>query len=318
MSHVLQKVDRISVTLLMDNYTDRLLPSVEHAARAPMAKNERILPAPVAEHGFSAMVDVYRGGRKWRFLFDTGVSKDGVVSNASLFGVGFDIEAIILSHGHFDHTTGLASILESLGRPTRLIAHPDAFKKRWIIFPDGTRALMPSMDQEELGKLGAVIEKTSASSALPSSDDACILVTGEIPRKTPFEIGFPLQYEETTEGLVHDPLVRDDQALVANLKGKGLVVISGCGHAGIINTMHYAKELAGVDRLYAVVGGFHLTGPTYEKAIEPTLDAMAGFDLHHIVPCHCTGWKAVNRIIQLFPEKFIQPSVGTTLDFYSD
>ena len=135
-----------------------------------MAKSERILPAPIAEHGFSAMVEVYRSGRKWRFLFDTGVSNDGVVSNAGLFGVGFDVEAIVLSHGHFDHITGLPSTLRRIGRPTTVIAHPDAFKKRWLVFPDGAKALLPVMDEEELQKLGAVIQKNSSSTALPTAD----------------------------------------------------------------------------------------------------------------------------------------------------
>lgn len=315
---MLLDVDRISTTLLMDNYTDRLLTSSTVAKRPPMLGNEAILPAPLAEHGFSALVEIQRAGFRWRFLFDTGVSKRGMLANADLFGVNLEVEAIILSHGHFDHVTGLASALERIGSPTRLIAHPDAFQRRWLILPDGTRAVMPHMDEEELKRQGARIEKTSGVTALPSDDNPCLLVTGEIPRKTTYEIGFPLQHAETKEGLVPDPLVKDDQALVANLKGKGLVVITGCGHAGIINTISHAKELAGTDKIHAVVGGFHLTGPTYEGAIEPTLQAMAGLDPRYIVPCHCTGWKAVNRIIQLFPEKFIQPSVGTTLDFYTD
>jgi 7,8-dihydropterin-6-yl-methyl-4-(beta-D-ribofuranosyl)aminobenzene 5'-phosphate synthase len=311
-------VDRISTTLLMDNYTDRLLTSSRVAKRPPMLGNEEILPAPLAEHGFSALVEIQRGESRWRFLFDTGVSKMGMLANADIFGVSLDVDAIILSHGHFDHITGLASTLERIGSPTRVIAHPDAFQRRWLFLPDGTRAVMPHMDEEELKRQGAVIEKTAGVTALPSNDSPSLLVTGEIPRKTPYEIGFPLQHAETKEGLVHDPLVRDDQALVANLKGKGLVVISGCGHAGIINTLNYAIELSGTDKIHAVVGGFHLTGTTYEGAIEPTLKAMGDLDPRYIVPCHCTGWKAVNRIIQLFPEKFIQPSVGTTLDFYTD
>ncbi|MGI0025538.1 MAG: MBL fold metallo-hydrolase, partial [Nitrososphaera sp.] len=268
---MLLDVDRISITLLMDNCTDRLLASSKVAKRPPMMGNEEILPAPLAEHGFSAIIDIQRAGHRWRFLFDTGVSKQGFLANADLLGISLDVEAIILSHGHFDHITGLASALERIGSPTRLIAHPDAFVRRWLILTDGTRALMPYMDEEELKRQGATIEKTSGVTALPSNGNPCLLVTGEIPRKTPYEIGFPLQYAETKEGLVPDPLVRDDQALVANLKGKGLVVISGCGHAGIINTLCHAVELAGTDKIHSVVGGFHLTGTTYEGAIEPTL-----------------------------------------------
>ena len=315
---MLLDIDRISITLLMDNYTDRLLPSSNVAKRPPMVKNGEILPAPIAEHGFSALVEIQRAEEKRRFLFDTGVSKEGIITNAGLFGVRLDVAAIILSHGHFDHFTGLVSTLANIGVPTKLIVHPDAFLRRWLIFPDGSRAMMPYMDEEELKKLGAVIEKKSEATPLPSKENPCLLVTGEIPRSTRYEIGFPLQHAETRDGLMHDPMVRDDQALVANVKGLGLVIISGCGHAGIINTINHARKLAGIKRVHAVVGGFHLTGPMYEGAIEPTLDAMGLVDPRYIVPCHCTGWKAVNRIAQLFPEKFIQPSVGTTLDFYTE
>ncbi|HKX81718.1 MAG TPA: MBL fold metallo-hydrolase, partial [Nitrososphaera sp.] len=107
----------------------------------------------------------------------------------------------------------------------------------------------------------------------------------------------------------------DDQALVANIEGKGLVVISGCGHAGIINTVNYAKKLTGVDEVHAVVGGFHLSGRLYEAAIEPTIHALEDTDPDFLVPCHCTGWKAVNTIIQRMPTKFIQPTVGARFAF---
>ncbi len=301
----------------MDNYTDRLLPDSPVAKREPMVKNGEFQRSPLAEHGFSALIEVQLAEKKHKFLFDTGASKEGMLHNAEIFGVQHDFEAIILSHGHFDHFTGLASTLAKIGAPSRLVVHPDAFLKRWLLFPDGSRAKMPDMDEDELVGLGAVIEKKTGVTALPSEENPCMLVTGEIPHRTSYEIGFPLQHAETDQGLVHDPLVKDDQALVVNLRDKGIVVVSGCGHAGIINTIQYAKEIAGTEKVHAVAGGFHLTGPMYEGAIEPTLQAIKVIDPCFIVPCHCTGWKAVNRIIQNFPEKFIQPSVGTTLNFYT-
>jgi 7,8-dihydropterin-6-yl-methyl-4-(beta-D-ribofuranosyl)aminobenzene 5'-phosphate synthase len=257
------------------------------------------------------------GQRILRYLFDTGVSREGALRNADLFAVDLHVDGVILSHGHFDHTAGLHSMLARTGS-TKLVVHPDAFLRRWLIFPDGTRARMPYIEEGELVQHGAEMVKTERPTFLPTESEPFLLVTGEIPRKTSYEIGFPLQYAETKDGLAHDPLVKDDQALVANVKGKGLVILSGCGHAGIINTITYATVLAETERVHAIVGGFHLTGPTYEAAIDPTLKALSGISPNFLVPCHCTGWKAVNRMAHQFPAQFIQPSVGTTLNFYTD
>ena len=114
-----------------------------------------------------------------------------------------------------------------------------------------------------------------------------------------------------------DPLIKDDQAIVANIRDKGLVIVTGCGQAGVINTINYAKKITGVDKIYAIIGGFHLPadGGIYEEAIGPTLKELQKADPEYIVPCHCTGWKATNKIIDLMPEKFIQSGVGTVFTF---
>ncbi len=158
-------------------------------------------------------------------------------------------------------------------------------------------------------------------------------MTGQIPRKTSFEKGFPIQYAEYSDNnndedddddhdeknlnLVPDPLVKDDQAVVVNLRKKGLVALTGCGHAGIINTLNYAKDLTGVDKIHAIIGGFHLPadGGIYEEAMNPTIEEIQNVDPEYIIPCHCTGWKATNKIIDLMPDKFIQSAVGTTFTF---
>jgi 7,8-dihydropterin-6-yl-methyl-4-(beta-D-ribofuranosyl)aminobenzene 5'-phosphate synthase len=114
-----------------------------------------------------------------------------------------------------------------------------------------------------------------------------------------------------------DPLVKDDQAIVVNVRNKGLVVITGCGHAGIINTVNYAMQVTGIDKIYAVIGGFHLPvdGGIFEEAIDTTLMELQKIDPQYIIPCHCTGWKATNKIIDLMPNKFIQSAVCTTFKF---
>jgi 7,8-dihydropterin-6-yl-methyl-4-(beta-D-ribofuranosyl)aminobenzene 5'-phosphate synthase len=314
----LKKIDHLSVTLLMDNFTDRLLPTSLHAKRPPMVKEERFLPPPIAEHGFSAIIEIqYNKDKINRFLFDTGVSKNGIIFNADLFGIDLkNIDAIILSHGHLDHFTGIVSTLQQIAKPIDVIVHPDAFQRRWLFFPDGTKAMMPVLDEKELEDHGAIIHKNECSSFLPT-EDPHLLITGEIPRETSFEKGFPLQYSEIPDKkeFTHDPLIKDDQAIVVNIEGKGLVIITGCGHAGIVNTLNYAKKLLDTYKIHAILGGFHLTGNIYEQAIEPTITELQNANPDYIIPCHCTGWKATNRIIQIMSEKFIQTSVGTSFSF---
>lgn len=321
----LASIDRISITLLMDNITDRLLPNSPHTQRPPLGKDGLFLPPPIAEHGFSALIETEIGNnsksgmvQRSTYLFDTGTTENGVVFNADLFGIDIkNIDAVILSHGHFDHFSGLQSVAKRISKPIKLYAHPDAFLKRWDIFPDGTKLINPILDQAALEQYGMIVQKNEGPTGLPEGHDAThLIVSGQIPRKTSYEKGFPPQYAEIEgKGLVHDPLIRDDQALIAKVEGKGLVIISGCGHAGIINTINYAKKLGGTEKIYAVLGGFHLSGELNEHAIEPTVKALQDVDPDYIVPCHCTGWKATTTIIQRMPQKFIPPSVGTRFVF---
>jgi 7,8-dihydropterin-6-yl-methyl-4-(beta-D-ribofuranosyl)aminobenzene 5'-phosphate synthase len=317
--------NKISITLLMDNVTDRLLPNSQHAHRPPLGKDERFFPAPMAEHGFSALIEIEvnnnaESGSVQRntYLFDAGTSENGIIFNSDLFGIDLKkIDAIILSHGHFDHFTGLQSVAKRISKPVKLYAHPDAFLKRWDVFSDGTRLINPTLDPAALEQHGMIVQKNEGPNGLPEQkDDPCLIATGQIPRETSYEKGFPPQYAEVEgKGFIHDPLIKDDQALVAKVEGKGLVIISGCGHAGIVNTINYAKKLGGTERIHAILGGFHLSGALYEDAIEPTIRALQDADPDYIVPCHCTGWKAINTIIQRMPQKFIQPSVGTRFVF---
>jgi 7,8-dihydropterin-6-yl-methyl-4-(beta-D-ribofuranosyl)aminobenzene 5'-phosphate synthase len=308
------------------------LANSEHAVRPPLVRNERfVLPPLVAEHGFSALITIpgSEHGNNNSFLFDTGVSENGVIHNADIFGVNFGkIDGIVLSYGHFDHFAGLVNIMKRISSSREMgtnkidvFTHPDAFLRRWEIFPDGKRAKSPVLDEQQLQQLGARIHKNTGVTYLPSRESPLLVITGEISRETSFEKGFPYQYTEdpsNEKNLIPDPLIKDDQALVVNILDKGLVILTGCGHAGIINTINYAKKITGIDRIHAIIGGFHLPadGGIYEAAIEPTLKEFQKAQPDYLIPCHCTGWKATNRIIETMPEKFIQSSVGTTFQFY--
>ena len=345
----IREIGKISITILMDNSTDLLLKNSAHALRSPLIMNERLnLPPPVAEHGFSALINIVKDSSSNRqnltenrnvntnytYLFDTGVTEDGVIRNADLLGIDFsNIDGIILSHGHFDHSTGLVNILKRMSSKRSsaidIFLHPDAFLRRWLVLPNGKKARMPSLDEKQLESLGGSIHKSDKATILPNKENPFLLMTGQIPRKTSFEKGFPYQYAENSGNdhdydhneknlnLVPDPLVKDDQAIVVNLRKKGLVALTGCGHAGIINTLNHAKDLTGVDKIYAIIGGFHLPadGGIYEEAMDPTIKEIQNADPEYIIPCHCTGWKATNKIIDLMPDKFIQSAVGTTFTF---
>jgi 7,8-dihydropterin-6-yl-methyl-4-(beta-D-ribofuranosyl)aminobenzene 5'-phosphate synthase len=144
------------------------------------------------------------------------------------------------------------------------------------------------------------------------------LITGEIPRITNFEKGFPLQYKEGRDQnhLIADPLVKDDQAIVMILKNKGLVILTGCSHAGIINTVNYATKATGIKKIYAIIGGFHLSGgEEYDDYLPLTITELLRINPEYIIPCHCTGWKACNEIIRAMPQKYLQTSVGSIFCF---
>jgi 7,8-dihydropterin-6-yl-methyl-4-(beta-D-ribofuranosyl)aminobenzene 5'-phosphate synthase len=323
----LQEIESAKITILVDNITDRLLPSSTLVKRPPFTSDQKITKSTRAEHGFSAFCEISYVNNDVdttnKFLFDTGVTEDGIIYNSDIFGVNFqDIETIILSHGHFDHTSGLISTLQRVKKPIEIIVHPDAFLKRWLVFPNGSKAKLDSIDENTVFQSGGIIRKSSQISFFPGNKidkevNNRVLITGEIPRTTDFERGFPLQYKEgkNETDLIPDPLVNDDQAIVMNVKDKGLVILTGCGHAGIINTINFAKKVTGMEKIYALIGGFHLTGEAYEGLIPLTVEELKRANPTYIVPCHCSGWKAANEIIKSIPEKYLQNSVGSTFLF---
>lgn len=143
--------------------------------------------------------------------------------------------------------------------------------------------------------------------------DGSVLITGEVDRTTEFERGMPPPHQAWTgTEWVHDPAVIDDQALVVNVRGRGLVVLTGCGHAGAINIVRHAQRLTGVDRLHALAGGLHLGGPAFEQIIAPTVEALTGLAPDLVVPGHCTGWRAQHALAAALPGAWVASSSGTT------
>jgi 7,8-dihydropterin-6-yl-methyl-4-(beta-D-ribofuranosyl)aminobenzene 5'-phosphate synthase len=272
--------------------------------------------ALLAEHGLSLLLQVSRDENKASLLFDTGHSQLGVLHNFSLLGLDPDeIEAIVLSHFHMDHTGSLYPLLDNLSRPIPVIVHPDAFDNpRTLQQKDGSFRQFPvTLSREDIESRGAPIIESMGPLLFA---DGMILITGEVERTTSFEKGLPNAYMEKEGHTVQDPVLCD-QALVMNLKGHGLVVISGCSHAGIVNTIQYAMQITGVHRLHALLGGFHLGGPRFEPILEDTINAVKALDPQVVVPMHCTGQKAIQRFKEKFPDAFVLNSVGTKITLQS-
>ena len=309
----LEPVDAVTVTTLVDNVTDALLVDAGPAKRAPLALAAAgsVLRA---EHGFSCLVTISKAARTTRVLFDAGITTDGLIENMLRLELSpHDIDIIVLSHGHWDHTTGMHGLAAALGR-TQLpvVLHPEFWNRRRVALPGREPIELPSTSRSALDGAGFdVVERQQPSFLL----DGSLLVTGEVDRTTEFERGMPSHQAHRDGRWQPDPLILDDQALVANVRGRGLVVLTGCGHSGIVNILRYVRRLTGHDQIHAVLGGFHLSGPQFEPIIAPTCDALAALAPDYLVPSHCTGWRAIHAMAARFPDGFIQNSVGTRFEF---
>lgn len=321
----LKPVRRLHLTTLVDNMIDVLAGDVGPARRHPLVawprlpaathQRDRVVDGPVGEHGFSALVEVeLADGPVHRLLFDTGVSPDGMVANMQRLGLAPDsVEAVVCSHGHFDHTTGLDGLSRALGGRANLpvLIHPEFWSQRRIALPGRDPWELPTTSRGALEGIGfQIVERPEPSFLFADS----VLITGEVARTTDFERGFAIHQALRDGSWQPDPLILDDQALVVHVAGRGLVVLTGCGHAGIVNIVRYARALTGIEQVHAVVGGFHLTGAVFEPIIGDTVEALSELAPQVVVPAHCTGWRAMYELANRLPEAFIANSIGTRLE----
>lgn len=317
----LAQVDEVTVTTLVDNTFDALLPDDERTRRVSFGV--ATMPALqfegratgvglVAEHGFAALVTVRRGTSTTRLLFDTGLSPGAMVTNADRLGVDLDdVHAVVLSHGHFDHAGGLAGLIDRGGaRRLPMVVHPLVWTRRRIAVPGQDVFELPTLSRRALADGGIEVVERRVPSLLV---DGAVLITGEVDRTTEFEHGMPPSHQALVNGgWQHDPMVLDDQALVVHVRERGLLVLTGCGHAGAVNIVRHAQRLTGVSRLHALIGGLHLGGPAFEPVIGETVAALTAAAPDLIVPGHCTGWRAQHALAAALPDAWVQGSSGTT------
>ncbi|WP_433455666.1 MBL fold metallo-hydrolase [Streptomyces sp. CA-142005] len=263
------------------------------------------------------MVTIKRLGHTSSLLFDAGLSPTAMVVNADRLGVRFyDLQAVVLSHGHFDHAGGLAGLAGRRRASTMpMLVHAEVWTRRRMVLPGSQIQPFPTVSKKALRQGGFdVVERRVPSLLL----DESVLITGEVDRTTEFERGMPPSHEAWTgERWAHDAKIIDDQALVVNLRGHGLVVLTGCGHAGAVNFVRHALRLTQVERLHALVGGLHLSGPAFEPIIPPTITALAQFAPSLVVPGRCTGWRAQHALAAALPSAWVPSSSGTSLHLES-
>ncbi len=272
-----------------------------------ICENSVSIKGGLGEHGFSAYLETERGN----FLFDTGRG-NALIPNLLTFDKDpLSIQKIFLSHGHHDHTGGLPAILELLGE-VDILAHPDIFSTRYNISrKDGketrryaglkfTRAYLESLG----GRF--ILERDFREVTRE------MFLTGEVPRRTSYEKGDPKLFAESEGKLISDPFF-DDQSLVTE-SPRGLVLLLGCAHSGLINTLDYVVAKTGKDKVYAIIGGTHLDFASPSQ-VEETIGALRNYRVERIGVSHCTGLKTATRLLAEFGGRFFFGQVGETLEF---
>ena len=259
-----------------------------------------------AQHGLSIFLELKFDQESMRLLWDTGASSEIMLHNADALNIDLcHLDLICLSHGHYDHTGGLMGVLQYRKDRIVILAHPDIFAPKLKARPT-LKFLGPPFTRNEAEAAGAIMLEARGPVAIAPG----LTTTGEVSRTESFEKveGF----WTVKDGQYCQDTIPDDQALAASLPGKGLVVITGCAHSGIINTIRHAQKITGVEKLYAVIGGFHLMDAD-DGRIDATAEVLKGLDPAMVRPGHCTGQKAISRLQDALGDRCRPLAVGDSI-----
>ncbi|KAF9892814.1 hypothetical protein FE257_000403 [Aspergillus nanangensis] len=276
-------------------------------------------------HGLSILITATKGDQKHSILFDAGPEADAWERNVQRLRPNLaSVEVVQLSHWHRDHSGGLARAIQMIteakkatGQTTSTLQvdlHPDRPEYRGIGFAGNVISLQADPTFEELTSAGGTVDLHDEAHTVL---DDFFLVSGEIPRKTPYELGAKgaLRYDPHVEDWYSDELIKDERFLMCNLKDKGIVVFTGCSHAGVVNCARHAVGLLGGSvPLHAVVGGFHLA-PAEPSQVESTVRDLKKLDPAVLLPGHCSGWRAKFAIENSMPGTLVPCTVGVKIGF---
>jgi 7,8-dihydropterin-6-yl-methyl-4-(beta-D-ribofuranosyl)aminobenzene 5'-phosphate synthase len=276
-------------------------------------KKDKTRPAYIwAGHGIAILVRIYENENMHQVLYDTGPSAELLAHNVEVLGIDLKkTEAIVMSHGHWDHFGGLIWALKAIGKDTSVYAHRRMFSERRVAKegPDGKvmRDLDPVPAVEEVMSAGGRLVWVTEPTFLASRT---LVRSGEVQHLTNFEKGVEGHQALISGSWQRDELIIDDGYMITNVKDKGLVVITGCSHAGITNMLKDAIRISGVQHIHAIIGGLHLVGKDNESRVTQTIEGLSEFNPKLLVPSHCTGWRAQHKIAQEFPNAYAASSVG--------
>ncbi len=321
MSPTLKPVDRIEVIALMDNFSDPFTKTHEGMRwnesqyRFAINKDKEMCGSDFCRacNGLSLLIKVHTADKKHTLLFDTGPDKDLVVENAKRMKIDLnEVEAIVLSHGHFDHYGGVISVLKAIGKKDLPVyTHPELFLPRAFKKKDLIKVSYNISNEDIIEHGGKIIEDVKP---IVIFDDS-LMISGEVPRNTTYEAGHPGEHRLKNGEWVKSPEIVDERVLIIHLKNKGLCVITACGHTGVVNATQHAQQLTNNSNVHFIMGGFHLAGSEYDDRISPTIEDLKTINPNFIITGHCTGRSAQMQLTQQFADQHIAYGVGTYFDF---